>query len=78
MTEQDFRECYYISNEMRFFSYKDFLINCNAIKHLYKNKLGKYGKIFYKWYIYANIDITMSQKNKIWGFLNDDVSKKGL
>lgn len=70
MTEKDFKECDFINSEMRFYSYNDFLKNCYAIKRLYDKVLGKYGKVFFKWYVYANIHITIGQKNKIWDWLN--------
>ena len=46
------------------------LKNCYAIRRLYDKALGKFGKMFYKWYIYANIHITIGQKNKAWDFIN--------
>lgn len=67
----DFKECDFISTEMKFYTYKDFCRNCNAIKRLYDKQLTKYGKIFYKWYVYANVHITIGQKNKIWDFINN-------
>ena len=74
----DFKECDFINYEMKFYSLKDFCENCTAIKKLYENNLSKYGKIFYKWYVYANIHITMNQKNNIWDYLNNDITKEEL
>ena len=63
---------------MKFYTYTDFLNNCVGIKRLYKRNLGKYGKIFYKWFIYSNIHTTMQQKNKIWDYINDYCSRNEL
>lgn len=73
----DFSECEFISREMWFFTYEDFIRNSTAIKRLY-DKLSKNGKIFYKWYVYANIHITMNQKNKIWDYIHNYCDKKEL
>lgn len=74
----DFTECDFINSEMKFYSYPDFCNNCNAIKRLYENSLSKYGKIFYRWYVFANVNITLQQKHKVWAFLNNDIVKKEL
>ena len=29
-------------------------------------------KIFYKWFVYANINISLVQKDAIWEYLNGD------
>lgn len=78
MTDKDFKECDFINSEMKFYTYEDFKQNCVAIKRLYKNNLGKYGKIFYKWFVYSCIHINLYQKNQIWDFLNDDISREEL
>lgn len=78
MTDKDFKECDFINSEMKFYTYDDFKQNCVAIKRLYDNYLGRYGKIFYKWFVFANIHIAMNLKNKIWAYLNGDMDKKDL
>lgn len=78
MEEKEFKECWFINDEMKFYSYKDFIDNCVVFKKLYDESLGKYGKTFYKWFLYANIHITLNQKNKIWDFLNGYCDKKAL
>ena len=75
MEDKEFKECWFINDEMKFYSYKDFVKNSVVIKKLYKNNLGKYGKTFYKWFLYANIHITINQKNTIWNYLNDYCDK---
>lgn len=71
MKDSDFKECWFIDSEMKFYSYKDFLRNAYAIKRLFDYTLQKNGKLFYKWFLYANIHLTMAQKNKAWDWLNN-------
>lgn len=78
MTDKEFKECWFIDDEMKFYTYKDFVSNCYALKKLYENNLGKNGKIFYKWFIYANIHMTQNQKNKIWDWINNYCDTKEL
>ena len=78
MTEKELKECWFINDEMKFYTYKDFLDNCVALKKLYNKTLSKYGKLMYKWYLYANIHLTIQQKNKAWGYLNNDIDKTAL
>lgn len=75
MTEKDYLECRFIDIEMRFYTFDDFLNNAYAIKRLY-NMLNH--KLFYKWYVYANIHISNKRKNAIWMFLNNDISFEKL
>jgi hypothetical protein len=73
MEEFDFRWCEFIDIEMSFVTFEDFLNKCTTIKEIYK-ELGRYQKRFYKWYVYANINIKEVVKNAIWEYLNyDDV-----
>ena len=74
----NFKECDFINTEMKFYTYKDFLQNCYAIKRLYDKYLSSNGKLFYMWYVYSNVHITMNQKNKIWSFLNNDTNYEEL
>jgi hypothetical protein len=75
MTETDYKECRYIDIEMRFTTYDSFLEDARAIKRLYKQLNHK---IFYKWYVYANIHISLDRKNKMWCYLNDDLTYEQL
>lgn len=71
MNKKDqFVECKFIDNEMQFITYIDFCENRKAIKQLFKS-LSTNGKLFYKWYVYANIHTNEFYKNKIWDYLND-------
>ena len=71
MTDKDFEECIFIKKELCFLDYIDFCNNAKAIKELYK-KLSYNGKIFYKWYLYANIHMKENFKDLIWEYLNND------
>ena len=73
----DFSECEYISNTMKYYTYKDFINNCQLIKNRFNN-LSRNGKKFYMWYVFANIHTTYAIKCKIWGFLNNDYTQEDL
>ena len=70
MTEEEYKECRYIDNNLKFYTYRDFKRDAFYLRVLY-DKLPH--KIFYKWYIYSNIHLTMKQKDIVWSFLNHDV-----
>lgn len=71
MIYTDFSECAFIEKEMWYYTYYDFCDNCDSIKYLF-NKLSFCGKIFYRYYVYANIHMRDTFKNAIWDFLNCD------
>lgn len=71
MTENDYLECRFIDIEMRFTTFESFLRDAKAIKRLYK---ALNHKLFYKWYVYANIHISLKRKNLMWSYLNDDIT----
>lgn len=75
MTEADYKECRFIDSEMRFTTYESFLEDARAIKRLYK---ALNHKLFYQWYVYANIHISLNRKNLMWSYLNDDISYETL
>lgn len=66
----DFSDCQFIKDKMQFYTYFDFCDNCDRIKNQYK-QMNKNAKLFYKWYVYANVHMGEFFKNKIWEFLND-------
>lgn len=70
MTEEEYKECRYIDNNLKFYTYRDFKRDAFYLRILY-DKLPH--KIFYKWYIYSNIHLTPKQKDIAWSFLNHDV-----
>ena len=75
MTEEEYKECRYIDNDLKFYTYRDFKRDAFYLRKLY-GKLPH--KIFYKWYVYANIHLTIKQKNIAWAFLNHDVGYEVL
>lgn len=77
MTEKDFSVCPFIRENMWFFTFNDFYENRKVIKRMYQ-ELKDDAKLFYKWYVYANIDIGTKTKNRIWGYLNGDIDDNKL
>ena len=71
MTEADYKECRFIDIEMRFTTFESFVQDARAIKRLYR---ALNHKIFYKWYVYSNIHISLYRKNIMWSYLNDDIT----
>ena len=70
MTEEEYKECRYIDNDLKFYTYRDFKRNAFYLRALYDNLKHK---LFYRWYIYANIHLSIKQKDIAWSFLNHDV-----
>ena len=75
MTEEEYKECRYIDNNLKFYTYRDFKRDAFYLRKLYDELPHK---IFYKWYIYSNIHLTEKQKNIAWAFLNHDVGYEAL
>ena len=71
MTDSDFSVCPFIKNELCFLTYYDFCHNAKILKAFYQ-AMEEDAKIFYKWYVYANIHMEESYKNLIWEYLNND------
>ncbi len=65
----DYSICPFIKENMWFFTYYDFCDNRKVLKKMY-NELDKNAKQFYKWYVYSNIHMDLTYKNKIWDYLN--------
>lgn len=74
MENVDFEFCEFIDWNMSFVTYADFCNKSKIIKDMYK-ELNKYQKRFYKWYVYANINMRETYKNAIWEYLNFDDSE---
>lgn len=70
MNDVDFSDCQFINENMRFMTYFDFCNNKKNLKEMFNN-LDEKGKIFYKWYVYANIHMNETFKDRIWSYLND-------
>ena len=77
MTENDFSVCPFIRENMWFFTFNDFYENRKVIKRMYQG-LKSNEQIFYKWYVYANIDMGIKTKNRIWDYLNGDIDDRKL
>lgn len=77
MNKKDFLSCKFINEYMKFYTYHDFCDNRKLIKS-YFNKMTDNEKLFYKWYVYANIHMKLTYKNKIWDYLNGYDNEKTL
>lgn len=73
----DFSECDFIEREMKYYTYDEFCKKKDEIKKKYKS-LNRSGKIFYKYYVYANTHMNLTCKNKIWDYLNGYIGEKEL
>lgn len=71
MEKVDFSQCRFIKEEMWFYTYADFCQHHKSLKRLF-NTLDSNGKLFYMWYVYANINMGEMYKNRIWDYLNND------
>lgn len=70
MEDIDFEQCKFINEKMRFLTYVDFVGNRKLLKEMFQNELDDNGKLFYMWYIYANIHMNETFKNYCWDYLN--------
>lgn len=71
MKDVDFTVCPFIRDELCFLTYNDFCHNARILKAFYQ-AMEDDAKIFYKWYVYANIHMDESYKNYIWEYLNSN------
>ena len=72
MTKQELKEwykaCDFIKKEMQFYSIKDFWANANDIR-FYFNESNSYVRQMYQWYVFANTNISIKQKEMIWDYV---------
>ena len=72
MTKQELKEWYdsvdFIKKEMQFYSIKDFWANANDIR-FYFNERNSYVRQMYQWYVFANTNISIKQKEMIWDYI---------
>ena len=72
MTKQELKEWYdsvdFIKKEMLFYSIKDFWANANDIR-FYFNESNSYVRQMYQWYVFANTNISIKQKEMIWDYV---------
>ena len=69
MKKEELRECQFIDEALKFYTYEDVYRDKKSIKAMYRTLDNK---IFYKWFVYANINISLVQKDAIWEYLNGD------
>lgn len=69
MKKEEIRECQFIDETLKFYTYEDFYRDKKTIKAMYRTLENK---IFYKWFVYANINMSLVQKDAIWEYLNGD------
>ena len=69
MKEEEIKECNFINETLKFYTYEDFYYERKTIKKLYQTL--KY-KTLYKWFVYGNIHMSLVQKDAIWEYLNGD------
>ena len=69
MKKEELRECQFIDEALKFYTYEDSYRDKKTIKAMYRTLDNK---IFYKWFVYANINISLVQKDAIWEYLNGD------
>lgn len=70
MTETDFSFCRFINQELHIFNLYDFYKNRRIIKFFYEG-MDNDARLFYKWYVYANIFMSEKEKDAIWNYLNN-------
>lgn len=71
MKDIDFSYCPFIKKELSFITYHDFCENAKITRLHYRN-MELNGKIFYKFYVYANIHTDEKRKDLIWEYLNSE------
>lgn len=66
----DFSFCDFIEEYMWFFTYYDFCDNRHYLKKVFETFTTN-ERVFYRYYVYANVHMDMQYKNAIWDYLND-------
>lgn len=73
----DFSDCEFIDDYMKFYTFYDFCDNRYILRILFRS-LNRDAKLFYKWYVYANIHTNETYKNAIWDYLNDNETEEHI
>ena len=55
---------------MWFFTTEDFYKYKDALRRMFK-EMNQDGKLFYMYYVYANVNMGLNCKNAIWDYLNE-------
>lgn len=69
MSDVDFKECRLIENCLCYLTFDEFFKYREVIAKAF-NELSKDGKLFYKFYVYANIHMELNYKDAIWNYVN--------
>ena len=69
MSDVDFKECRLIENCLCYLTFDEFFKYRRVITKSF-NDLSKDGKLFYKFYVYANIHMKLNYKDAIWSYIN--------
>lgn len=77
LEEKDFYSTSFVDYELRWMLIDEFMKNSEIIKYSYSH-LTYNQKQLYKWYVYANIHIRLAEKDRIWSYLNDDITLNDL
>ena len=77
MSDVDFKECKVIKDCLCFLTFDEF---CEYRKLIAKSftELSKDGKLFYKFYVYANIHMELNYKDAIWSYVNFPTAENEL
>lgn len=77
MSDVDFRECRVIKDCLCFLTFDEF---CKYRKLIVKSfaELSEDGKLFYKFYVYANIHMELNYKDAIWSYVNFPTAENEL
>lgn len=77
MSDVDFQECEVIKESLCYVTFDEFCKDRKTIAKCFK-ELSKHGKIFYKFYVYANIHMELNYKDAIWNYLNDPIMENEI
>ena len=77
MSDVDFQECRVIENCLCYLTFDEFYKFREVIAKAF-NDLSKDGKLFYKYYVYANIHMNRYYKDAIWDYINFPTAKKEI
>ena len=78
MQDIDFEQCKFINEQMRILTFNDFVGNRKLLRDMFWEELDDNGRLFYMWYIYANIHMNETYKNYCWDYLNNYINDADL
>lgn len=77
MSDVDFKECRVIENCLCYLTFDEFYKFREVITKAF-NELSKDGKLFYKYYVYANIHMKLNCKDAIWSYINSPTAENEI